>query len=176
MILGTLYYLSTWGYRAFAVDIPPNEKSDQWLKKLIALLRLNNLVIISPSMSGRMTLPYLVKLKTKQKLIRGFVPIAPVGTDQFRTTDYKRIKVPTLIVHGEKDVKFQSAFEKLQQIPTSKIFLMKDASHASYVEKPMEFHNELRQFLYHIYRPIYQKSFAFNTTKFKLKRTSKFDQ
>lgn len=178
--LGTLSYLSNWGYRAFAVDIPNTEQNDQeavqWLRKLIQSLQLTNLVIISPSMSGRMTLPYIIQLKKQQKLIQGFVPIAPIETNKFQTNDYKQIKIPTLIVHGENDTKFQSAFEKLQQIPNSKILLIKNASHASYVEKPMEFHNGLRQFLYNIYRPIYQKSLVFNTKKHKIKRTRKLDE
>ncbi len=173
MILGTLHYLSNWGYRSFAIDIPTDHANDQeavqWLRKLIDTLQLTNLVIISPSMSGRMTLPYVIRSKKQRKSIRGFVPIAPVGTNRFQANEYKQIEIPTLIVHGENDTKFQSAFEKLQQIPTRKILLIKNASHASYVEKPMDFHNELRQFLYDIYRPIYKKSLVFNTTKHTIK-------
>lgn len=60
-------------------------------------------------------------------------------------------------MHGEKDVKFQNSFETLKQIPTSEILLIKNASHTSYIEKPNEFHNALRRFLYNIYHPIYEK-------------------
>ena len=158
--------MSNWGYHSFAVDIPTNHTNDQeavqWLRKLIDALKLTNLVIISPSMSGRMALPYIIKSKKQQKSIRGFVPIAPVGTNRFQANEYKQIEIPTLIVHGENDTKFQSAFEKLQQIPKCKTLLIKNASHASYIEKPMEFHDELRQFLYNIYRPIHEKTLKFN--------------
>lgn len=63
--------------------------------------------------------------------------------------------MPTLIVHGENDTKFQSAIDTLKQIPSSEILTIKNASHACYIDQPLQFHNGLRQFLYLIYRPIY---------------------
>lgn len=65
------------------------------------------------------------------------------------------IKIRTLIVHGENDKKFQSAIETLKEIPSSEVLTIKNASHACYVDQPIEFHNGLRQFLYSVYRPIY---------------------
>jgi hypothetical protein len=60
-----------------------------------------------------------------------------------------------LIVHGENDTKFQSVVETLKQIPSSEVLMIKNASHACYVQQPIDFHNGLRQFLYKVYRPIY---------------------
>ncbi|CAF1181075.1 unnamed protein product [Rotaria sordida] len=159
----TLQYLSNWGYHAFAIDIPRNKNKTfsviedktiaiQWLTKLIKTLHLSNLVIISPSISGRLTLPYMFQLNKQQDLIRGFVYIAPMGTKQYHASDYKKIQIPTLIVHGEKDIKFTSAFESLKQIPTSEVLLIKNTSHDSYYENPIEFHKGLQQFLDKIYR------------------------
>lgn len=153
--LGTLENLNQWGFHAFAVDIPANT-SKLWLKKLLSTLKLQNLVIISPSMSGRLTIPYILRLKYPQNLIRGFVPIAPVGTNAFEKTDFQKVKVPTLVVHGEHDQRFARAYENLREIPNSDILLIKNASHASYVEKPIVFHNRLRAFLHKIYRPVSQ--------------------
>jgi pimeloyl-ACP methyl ester carboxylesterase len=95
--------LSKWGYRAFAIDIPSpksnsfsgkdNQEAIQLLTQIIDTLHLRNLVIISPSMSGRLTLPYMFELRDEQKLIKGFVPIAPVGTNHFSANDYKQLKV-----------------------------------------------------------------------------------
>ena len=65
------------------------------------------------------------------------------------------MKIPTLIVHGENDTKFHSAIETLKQIPSSEVLTIKNASHACYLQQPIEFHNGLRQFLYSVYRPIY---------------------
>ena len=60
-----------------------------------------------------------------------------------------------MIVHGQNDAQFQSAIELLQQIPSSEVMTINNASHACYVEQPLIFHNALRQFLYSVYRPIY---------------------
>jgi hypothetical protein len=65
------------------------------------------------------------------------------------------VKIPTLIVHGENDTKFYASIETLKQIPTSEILMIKNASHACYIQQPIEFHNGLRQFLYTVYRPIF---------------------
>ncbi|CAF1017283.1 unnamed protein product [Rotaria sordida] len=163
--IGTLQYLASWGYQAFAIDLPGYGNSSlpviqetaaaQWLIRLIRSLRLSNLVIISPSMSGRFSLPYVIQSNTKQQSLRGFIPIAPVGTKKFDTNDYKQVQIPTLIVHGESDTEFQSAINNLKQIPSSEVLIIKNASHACYVQQPLEFHNGLRQFLYNVYRPIY---------------------
>jgi abhydrolase domain-containing protein 14 len=163
--IGTLQYLASWGYKAFAIDLPGYGNSSlpviqetaaaQWLTRLIRALRLSNFVIISPSMSGRFALPYIMQSNAKQRSVRGFVPIALVGTKNFDTTDYKQITIPTLIVHGENDTKFHSAILSLKQIPSSEVLTIKNASHACYIEQPIIFHNSLRQFLYTIYRPIY---------------------
>jgi hypothetical protein len=64
-----------------------------------------------------------------------------------------------LIVHGENDTKFHSAIETLKQIPSSEVLTIKNASHACYVEQPIDFHNGLRQFLYSVYRPIYVEQY-----------------
>ena len=147
--------LSKWGYRVFAVDLPKNiSHNAQWLRKLIDVLQLKNLVIISPSITGPMTLQYIFQLRQKQKLIRGFVPIDPMGTDEYPIQKFRQLKIPTLIVHGEKDLRYQSALKKLQEIPRSELLIIKNASYRSLIEKPMEFHQRLRQFLSQLDRPI----------------------
>lgn len=52
-----------------------------------------NFVIVSPSMSGRFSLPYVIQSSAKQQSIRGFVPIAPVGTENYQKADYNRVTV-----------------------------------------------------------------------------------
>lgn len=73
------------------------------------------------------------------------------------------IKISTLIVHGQNDVKFQPAVELLKQIPTSEVLTINNASHACYVEQPLIFHNGLRQFLYSVYRPIFIQQYKQRT-------------
>lgn len=137
--------LSSWGYQAIAVDLPKN--SSQWLRTLIDVLQLRNLVIISPSLSGSLTLEYLFQLRSKQKLIRGFIPIDPMGTDEYPIEKFRQLNIPTLIIHGEKDIRYQSALKKLQEIPRNELWILKDASFRSLVDKPREFHRRLRTFL-----------------------------
>ncbi len=69
-----------------------------------------------------------------------------------------------MIVHGENDKNFHSAIEALKQIPSSEVLTIKNASHACYVEQPIEFHNGLRQFLYSVYRPIYIEQYKQRST------------
>lgn len=95
--------MSNWGYKAYAIDIPKNgnkslpvtgdKQAVQWLTKLINTLRLSNVVIVSPSISGQLTLPFIFQLTEQQQLIRGYVPIDPVGTSHYHTDDYKQVKV-----------------------------------------------------------------------------------
>lgn len=65
----------------------------QLIRNLIYKLQLENVVIISPSMSGRLTLPFIFQPSGQKTPIKGFVPIAPVGTEKYNVTDFKKIKV-----------------------------------------------------------------------------------
>ena len=51
-------------------------------------LRNSKLVIVSPSMSGTISLPYLFERESK---ISGFVAVAPVGSEQYQSK-YNRLK------------------------------------------------------------------------------------
>ncbi len=81
------------GYGNSSLPVIQETAAAQWLTRLIRALRLVNFVIISPSMSGRFALPYVIQANTKQQSIRGFVPIAIVGTKNFDTNDFKKVKV-----------------------------------------------------------------------------------
>ncbi|CAF0927822.1 unnamed protein product [Adineta ricciae] len=188
--IGTLQYLASWGYRAFAIDLPGYGNSSlpvvqetaaaHWLTRLIHVLRLSDFVIISPSMSGRFSLPYVLQSHPKRHTFRGFIPISPVGTQNFKSSEYKDLTVPTLIVHGEHDNRFRSAIEKLKEIPSSEVLTIKNASHACYIDQPLEFHNALRQFLYSVYRPIYieqyKKRFASSPSANEPNNTNKITE
>ncbi|CAN7981783.1 unnamed protein product, partial [Ixodes pacificus] len=84
--LGTLGVLSRLGYRAVAIDMPgfgnspPGKIEDpvEFVAGLLSALQLHNPVIVSPSLSGRLSLPFLT---SRSKQLAGFVPVAPVGWD-----------------------------------------------------------------------------------------------
>jgi hypothetical protein len=44
-------------------------------------------------MSGRFALPFVIQSNSKQQSLRGFVPIAPVGTKNFDKNEYTKVTV-----------------------------------------------------------------------------------
>jgi abhydrolase domain-containing protein 14 len=70
------------------------EKSTvQWLGQFVRDVHLSNFVIVSPSMSGRFAVPYVIESSSSEASLRGFVPIAPAGTDKFEKVKYERLNV-----------------------------------------------------------------------------------
>lgn len=92
--LGTLSNLAAWGHRAVAIDLPGYGKSDpasssvkenpaEFLSDFIDSLKLLSggaVVIISPSMSGQFSLPFLCSHPEK---VKGYIPVAPVATETY---------------------------------------------------------------------------------------------
>ncbi len=89
--IGTLSILAGLGHRAVALDLPGYGKSEKdatkkmnaslFLMEVIEKLDLrNSLVIVSPSMSGTYSLPFLVDHPER---VKGYVPVAPVETEKY---------------------------------------------------------------------------------------------
>ncbi|XP_038626569.1 protein ABHD14A isoform X4 [Tachyglossus aculeatus] len=99
--LGTLVLLSQHGYRAVALDLPgygnsavsPEAATEagrlRLLTRTLRGLGLENPVLVSPSMSGRYSLPLLLQGGGQ---LRGFVPIAPVATNEYSSEQYLGVK------------------------------------------------------------------------------------
>ncbi len=81
------------GYGNSSLPVIQESAAAQWLTRLIRALRLVDFVIISPSMSGRFALPYVIYANTKQRTIRGFVPIAAVVSPNFGANEFKQVNV-----------------------------------------------------------------------------------
>ncbi|KAM6474538.1 uncharacterized protein PHA67_006993 [Liasis olivaceus] len=155
--LGTLALLSENGYRAVAIDLPgygDSPHSDSvgtaqgrvsFLEQVFKELGLQKSVLISSSMSGRYSIPFLL---SSGEQLKGFVSIAPVGTKDFTTQQYQQVKTPTLIIYGERDTGLGiQSLQSLQQIPRSRVVMLPGAGHACYLDKPQEFHKALLNFL-----------------------------
>ncbi|XP_062056995.1 putative protein-lysine deacylase ABHD14B [Lepus europaeus] len=156
--LGTLRRLALAGYRAVAVDLPGLGRSKEaaapaplgelvpggFLAALVEALALGPPVVISPSMSGMYSLPFLTAPGSQ---LRGYVPVAPICTDKISAADYASVKIPALIVYGDQDPMGQSSFEHLKQLPNHRVLVMKGAGHPCYLDKPEEWHTELLSFL-----------------------------
>ena len=64
-----------------------------FMTNLVSSLDLAAPIIISPSMSGSVSLPFLTAHPEK---VKGYIPIAPVGTGRY-TSQYPSIKVSMLV-------------------------------------------------------------------------------
>ncbi|XP_070594790.1 protein ABHD14A isoform X2 [Erythrolamprus reginae] len=155
--LGTLALLAENGYRAIAIDLPGYGNSPRstsvgtakgrisFLEQIFKELGLQKPILISSSMSGRYSIPFLFSSGDQ---LKGFVSIAPVGTKDFTTEQYQQLEIPTLILYGQRDTDLGiQSLKSLQQIPRSKVIMLLGAGHACYLDKPQEFHKALLNFL-----------------------------
>ncbi|KAH7936862.1 hypothetical protein HPB49_005884 [Dermacentor silvarum] len=161
--LGTLGSLSLMGYRVVAIDMPA------FVQHLLAALHLNNPVIVSPSLSGQLSLPFLVK---HWQQMAGYVPVAPVGWNVLeqvqcntgeapvdvsqvypplqvhlpkQVPNLSCIKVPTMVVFGEHDRSTSSAL--LNLLPNSVAVEVPHGRHPAYLDNPILWHQALYNFL-----------------------------
>ncbi|CAI8044311.1 Protein ABHD14B [Geodia barretti] len=138
----TLQMLGGMGHRAVAVDLPD---PTHFLGDLLPRLSVTTpVVVVSPSMSGRFSLPFLTESPDK---MRGFVPVAPVDSDKF-SDKYESIQVPTAIVYGEKDKRLgEWSYRHLKLLPNHRVVVIPGAGHAAYMDNPTLWHTVLYNFL-----------------------------
>jgi len=149
--LGTLAVLAGAGFRAVAVDLPgfggsKRARSDpgRFLEKLLPELGLDHPVIVSPSMSGRFSFPYLL---AHPERVAGFVPVAPAGAVEYA----RRLRgslVPALVVWGERDSVFpiSQAQPLADAFVDARVLVLPAARHPAYLDQPELFHRELVAF------------------------------
>ncbi len=149
--IGSLKLLAEKGYRVVAIDLPGYGTSQnkftshpEFLRELIQELNLQKPIIVSPSMSGGYSLPFIVKYAEK---LSGFVPIAPVGIPGF-AQQLQGITLPTLAIWGSNDgiVPVAQADLLLEMMPNARKILLQNAGHACYMRATDEFHKQLLQF------------------------------
>lgn len=148
----TFDILASNGYHVVALDLPGYGRStyelhtgkSEFLFEFIKNVGLNNAVIISPSMSGRFSLPYLAAGKPS----KAFVAIAVAGTEDIDSDDFKKFP-PTLIFRGSRDVGLGArSTETLRSYLSNYRYKeIRDAGHACYLDKPEVFHDSLLNYL-----------------------------
>ena len=150
--LGTLELLARKGYRALALDLPGYGKSEvpelspaKTLSTLLPLVSERQVAIVSPSMSGRFSLPLVA---SRPSYVAGFVPVAP-GAIAANLSRIAGSKVPTLIFWGENDkiIPLKQGEQLSRVMPNSQLVVLAGASHPCYLDRPLDFHRELLQFL-----------------------------
>ncbi|KAM9813594.1 putative protein-lysine deacylase ABHD14B [Neosynchiropus ocellatus] len=157
--IGTLETLAKAGCRAVAIDLPGLGQSKSavapvevgqlapagFLKEVCERLNLSPVVVISPSLSGMYSLPFLLE---HQSLVRAYIPVAPICTDKIKAEQYQSVKVQTLIVYGDQDAQFgEVSRQNLSQLPNHRVAVMKGAGHPCYLDDPDTWHKLLTDFL-----------------------------
>lgn len=150
--IGTLKLLADRGYGAVAVDLPGYGSSErisgdraEFLLELIEVLKLNKPILVSPSMSGGYSLPFVVKHADK---LGGFIPIAPVNIEEHEQ-GLEGIEVPTLAIWGSNDRTVSSSEVDLivRRMPKAQKVILANAGHACYMRATDEFHSQLLEFV-----------------------------
>lgn len=152
--LRTIHLLAAMGHRIIAIDLPGyGETKDKlpdvtepgvFLQSFMAELKANHPILVSPSMSGRFSLPYIIQ---NPEDLSGYVPVAPINSKTIISVAAK-LTIPTLIIYGENDhnLGFQSR-DNLINIPTSQAVVIPKANHPAYLDNPDMFHELLYNFI-----------------------------
>lgn len=156
--LGTLALLAKRGHRAIAIDLPGfgaskslRARPERFLLDALPALGIDRPVVVSPSMSGRFSLPVVADHPER---IAGLVAVAPVGGLEF-AREHPGSAVPALIVWGERDRLFPpSQAETLAKaFSRSRVLILPGARHPAYLDQPDAFHAALLDFLAEVQGP-----------------------
>lgn len=150
--IGTLDELAQAGCRAYAIDLPgygesPGAAVDPkgWLGELLDRLKVVKPVVVSPSMSGRFSLPLVT---SNPERLSGYVAAAPGPILNYKDRLH-RITVPVLAVWGETDRVVSHSLQDLlvESAPKARKVIIAGAGHAPYMQDAATFHAELLRFL-----------------------------
>ncbi|XP_016352221.1 protein ABHD14B [Sinocyclocheilus anshuiensis] len=157
--IGTLETLAAAGYRAVAIDLPGLGHSKAapapapvgqpapgvFLRQVSEALQTGPVVIISPSLSGMYSLPFLFQ---HSEQVKAYIPVAPICTEKFTAEQYSSVQTPALIVYGDQDIQLgEASLSNLRHLPNHKVVVMKGAGHPCYLDDPETWHKAVLDFL-----------------------------
>jgi pimeloyl-ACP methyl ester carboxylesterase len=150
--IGVLEALGEAGLRAVAVDLPGYGRSGAcgaaplaWMRELVRVLGLARPVVVSPSMSGRYSLPFVTGCPEQ---VGGFVAVAPVALPTWRHA-LPQITAPVLAIWGERDrtiPREHATFLVQESGGEARALIVPQGSHAPYMNSPELFAQELLRF------------------------------
>ena len=131
-------------YAVVAPTIPRELIQKSKLEEIFDALQLNanHTVIVSPSLSGKLSVPYVLGGKD----LAGAVFVAPVTGG---IPSNAQIEIPTLAIYGENDTRGKMVSEKLKTAANNNgaILEIKNGSHPCYLDDPDAFHKKVGEFL-----------------------------
>lgn len=151
-VLGTLDVLSQQGYRVVAIDLPGFGLSASWvgtpvdfLLEAIEILNLHRPIVVSPSMSGRYSLPVVAG---HSQALSGWVAVAPVALLQYQQS-LRGVPLATLAIWGSDDriVPVSQADLLCQLMPHAQKAILPNVGHACYLKAIAPFHEHLIQWI-----------------------------
>jgi pimeloyl-ACP methyl ester carboxylesterase len=144
-------------YRVYSFDMPYGAKtrSDKFsaenrdeyadfLNNMLKTLDISEPVLIGASISGEVTLRYLIRGYSAQAA----VVVGPVGIKSLGN-QLSRLAMPLLAVWGEKDTISPPADSKILEayVKNSEIRIIEGAGHPCYLDKPAKFTEIVKDFL-----------------------------
>jgi abhydrolase domain-containing protein 14 len=144
-------------YSVYSIDMPYGAKSvsdkfnaenrDEYadfLNKMLKMLDINKPILIGASISGEVTLRYLIRENSAQAAI----VIGPVGIKNLGE-QLRKISIPLLAIWGDKDTISSPADSKILEthVKNSEISIIQDAGHPCYLDEPMKFIEIVKKFL-----------------------------
>lgn len=155
--LGTLDLLAAAGLHVLAIDLPGFGQSPAddlapvlLLDRLISRLALGPVVLIGPSMGGRVALEFAVRYP---QAVAGLVLVGAVGVEENRQ-GLAAIVAPTLIVWGGEDqvAPLTNSDILLAGISGSQRVILAQAPHPCYLAQPDRWHACLRDFFTNLFQ------------------------
>ena len=157
--LGTISILVQEGYRVISPDLPggnggktildgEEDAPEKILNAILLSYSVTRPILLSPSMSGRYSLTYLIKYPN---VVRAYIPIAPTIPPLFNVSRANAVNIygfPLLVIWGQNDTLGRERSKIFNDFKGNKILLeIPKASHPCYLDEPGIFHSALLSFL-----------------------------
>jgi len=150
--LGTLDALAGSGMHVLAIDMPGFGQSPEHAKppgevltQLMKKCELEQVILVGPSMGGRIALEFAI---AHPESIKALVVVGPVGVEENRA-GLSRITAPVLVIWGEEDQVSPIAHSEtlLDELADARREIYPQAPHPCYLEQPDRWHASLKKFL-----------------------------